>query len=82
MDRVIKIGKTYRHFKGNMYRVLDIVYDSEESNDNKYKKVVIYQALYGDRLKWARPYEMFNSEVDHKKYPDVKQKYRFEEVDE
>ena len=82
MDRVIKIGKTYRHFKGNMYRVLDIVYDSEECNDNKYKKVVIYQALYGDRLKWARPYEMFNSEVDHKKYPDVKQKYRFEEVDE
>ena len=82
MDRVIKIGKTYRHFKGNMYRVLDIVYDSEESNDNKYKKVVIYQALYGDRLKWARPYEMFNSEVDHKKYPDVKQKYRFEELDE
>lgn len=82
MDRVIKIGKTYRHFKGNMYKVLDIVYDSEDSNDNEYKKVVIYQALYGDRLKWARPYEMFNSEVDHKKYPDIKQKYRFEEVDE
>lgn len=82
MDRVIKIGKTYRHFKGKMYKVLDIVYDSEESNDKEYKKVVIYQALYGDRLKWARPYEMFNSEVDHQKYPDVKQKYRFEEVDE
>ena len=82
MDRVIKIGKTYRHFKGNMYKVLYIVYDSEESNAKEYKKVVIYQALYGDRLKWARPYEMFNSEVDHKKYPDVKQKYRFEEVDE
>lgn len=82
MDRVIKIGNTYRHFKGNMYKVLDIVYDSEESSDKEYKKVVIYQALYGDRLKWARPYEMFNSEVDHKKYPDVKQKYRFEEVDE
>ena len=82
MDRVIKIGKTYRHFKGKMYKVLDIVYDSEESNDKEYKKVVIYQALYGDMLKWARPYEMFNSEVDHQKYPDVKQKYRFEEVDE
>lgn len=82
MGRVIKIGKTYRHFKGKMYKVLDIVYDSEESNDKEYKKVVIYQALYGDMLKWARPYEMFNSEVDHQKYPDVKQKYRFEEVDE
>ena len=81
MDRVIKIGKTYRHFKGNMYKVLDIVYDSEESNDKEYKKVVIYQALYGDRLKWARPYEMFNSEVDHEKYPDVTQKYRFELIE-
>ena len=82
MDRVIQIGKKYKHFKGKMYKVLDIVYDSESNSDDEYKKVVIYQALYGDKLKWARPYEMFNSEVDHIKYPDVKQKYRFEEVDE
>ena len=82
MDRVIQIGKKYKHFKGKMYKVLDIVYDSESNIDDEYKKVVIYQALYGDKLKWARPYDMFNSEVDHIKYPDVKQKYRFEEVDE
>lgn len=82
MDRVIQIGKKYKHFKGKMYKVLDIVYDSESNSDDEYKKVVIYQALYGDKLKWARPYDMFNSEVDHVKYPDVKQKYRFEEVDE
>ena len=82
MERVIKIGKTYRHFKGNKYKVLDIVYDSEASDDKEYRMVVIYQALYGDMLKWARPYEIFNSKVDHEKYPDVKQKYRFEEVDE
>lgn len=82
MDRVIQIGKKYKHFKGKMYKVLDIVYDSESNSDDEYKKVVIYQALYGDKLKWARPYNMFNSEVDHIKYPDVKQKYRFEEVDE
>ena len=82
MDRVIQIGKKYKHFKGKMYKVLDIVYDSESNNDDEYKKVVIYQALYGDKLKWARPYDMFNSELDHIKYPDVKQKYRFEEVDE
>lgn len=80
--REIKIGKIYKHFKGMLNIVLDIVNDSESNNDIEYKKVVIYQALYGDNLKWARPYDMFNSEVDHEKYPEVKQKYRFEEVEE
>jgi len=80
--REIKIGKKYRHFKGNLYKVIDIVNDSESNNDLEFKKVVIYQALYGEGLKWARPYDMFNSEVDRDKYPDVEQKYRFEEVDE
>ena len=79
--REIKIGATYRHFKGNLYKVLDIVYDSESNDDKELKKVVIYQALYGENLKWARPYDMFNSEVDHQKYPDIKQKYRFEEIE-
>lgn len=78
--REIKIGQKYRHFNGNLYQVIDIVYDSESNNDKEYKKVVIYQALYGDNLKWARTYDMFNSEADHKKYPNVEQKYRFEEV--
>ena len=80
--REIKIGKKYKHFKGKLYKVIDIVNDSESNNDIEYKKVVIYQALYGDNLKWARPYDMFNSEVDRIKYPEVEQKYRFEEVDE
>ena len=79
--REIQIGKKYRHFKGKDYKVLDIVYDSESNNDEEYKKVVVYQALYGDNLKWARDYDMFNSEVDHEKYPDIEQKYRFEEID-
>ena len=82
MERVIEIGKTYKHFKGNLYKVIDIVYDSESNNDLEYKKVVIYQALYGENLKWARPYDMFNWLVDKEKYPDVVQKYRFEEVNE
>lgn len=81
MNREIKIGKKYRHFKGKEYIVIDIVNDSESNNDKEYKKVVIYQALYGEHIKWARPYDMFASEVDHEKYPEVKQKYRFEEID-
>lgn len=80
--REIKIGKCYRHFKGKLYRVLDIVYDSESPSDLEYRKIVVYEALYGDHLKWARPYDMFVSEVDHQKYPNITQKYRFEEVEE
>ena len=80
--REIEIGKTYKHFKGKLYKVIDIVFDSESNNDEEYKKVVIYQALYGEHLKWARPYDMFNSLVDKEKYPDIEQVYRFEEYNE
>lgn len=81
--RTLKIGGIYRHFKGNLYIVLDKVIDIETYIDNdNYKELVIYQALYGEHMKMARPYDMFMSEVDKEKYPNVKQKYRFEEVDE
>lgn len=78
--REIEIGKVYRHFKGSLYQVVDIVNDSESNNDIEFKKVVVYQGLYGDRIKWARPYDMFASKVDKEKYPEVEQEYRFEEV--
>lgn len=74
--REIEIGKTYKHFKGMIVTVIDIVFDVE----NYPNKMVIYEEI-DTKIRWARPYDMFISEVDHKKYPDVKQKYRFEEVD-
>lgn len=69
----IKIHGVYRHFKGNYYLVEDIVTHSETQ-----EKMVLYRALYGDGSLWVRPYDMWFEEVDHVKYPDVKQKYRFE----
>lgn len=78
--REIKIGKIYRHFKGNIYKVTDIVYDCETPEGEELRKVVIYESQYGEKLKWARKYEDFNSFVDKDKYPDIVQKYRFEEI--
>lgn len=80
--RKIKVGSIYKHFKNNYYIVLDIVNDCESNNEKEYRKIVIYKALYGEYLTWARDYEMFASLVDHNKYPEIKQKYRFEEVND
>lgn len=74
--REIKINKVYRHFKGDCYIVLDVAFHSETK-----EKMVVYRRLYGDGSLWVRPLEMFLEEVDHVKYPDVKQKWRFEEQD-
>ena len=76
LERKIKINGLYKHFKGTYHKIICIAKDSED----KTEKVVYTHEDTGEI--WVRDKIMFLSEVDHDKYPEVLQKYRFEEVEE
>lgn len=69
----IKLGRVYRHFKGDYYLAEALAKDSETG-----EICVIYRKLYEDGGLWVRPLNMFLSKVDKEKYPQCQQEYRFE----
>lgn len=73
MQNTVLVNRIYRHFKGDYYIVVGIAKHSETEEE-----MVVYRQLYGAGELWVRPMSLFISEVDRNKYPDVKQKYRFE----
>lgn len=73
MDRELRIGGKYRHFKGMEYRVLHLARHSETC-----EPMVVYQQLYGDNAVWVRPLSMFLETVER----DGNTFFRFEEIEE
>ena len=72
--REVKLNKKYKHFKGMIVTVIALAKDSDDLSE-----LVVYTH---DGDTWVRKKDEFLSEVDHNKYKDVKQKYRFEEIEE
>lgn len=75
----VKVGRVYRHFKGNYYFVENIAYDSESKN-----RMVVYKPLYNredGRNTWVRSEKMFLEEIPERSDNITGQKVRFELVD-
>ncbi|MBR0379501.1 MAG: DUF1653 domain-containing protein [Mogibacterium sp.] len=88
MENRFRPGDIVQHFKREMlseeeragdmylYEIVGVALHSETR-----EQMMVYRPLYGDGGMYVRPLEMFLSETDHEKYPQVKQKYRFEKTD-
>lgn len=79
--RTVRPFTMWRHFKGARAMVITVAAHSETG-----EQLVVYRCMdnngktnHKDGI-YARPLDMFLSEVDHEKYPDAPQKYRFEEI--
>lgn len=81
-ERNFRVGDIVRHFKREtvdpatdlyLYMIVGTATHSETG-----EQMMVYSPLYGEGGLFVRPLEMFLSEVDHEKYPDIRQKYRFE----
>ena len=76
----IKIGRVYRHFKGNYYFVENVAYDSETK-----ERMVVYKPLYereDGRSIWVRPEKMFLEEIPDRPDNITGQKFSFQLVDD
>ena len=76
----VKVGRVYRHFKGNYYFVENVAYDSETK-----ERMVVYKPLYNredGRYIWVKPEKMFLEEIPERPDNITGQKIRFELVDD
>ena len=77
-------GDIIQHFKREtvdqnsmqyLYEYIGVAMHSETRD-----RMIVYRALYGEKGLFVRPYEMVMEEVGHEKYPEIRQKYRFEKT--